>query len=341
MKRKEEEELKQNNTQEEVLGQLLRLAGSRPPVPGQVALRVKSAVHAHWRKSVRGRSFRRHFFLGIGTVAAGILFYLVSVHLLSREIGPPLPVGIVENLTGDVLSVRDNGEKRSAQLLKRGEILVGQSWLESGESGRILLRLIGRGSLRMDVNTRLRLESESSFALDHGTVYIDSGPRGASLALATPMGTIRNHGTQFEVRLNQETMRVRVREGSVLLVQNGLHQTATAGTELALNKKGVAVFTKVSRYGAHWSWVSEIAPTFHLEGRSLMEFLEWVTRENGWNIKFVEPEIRKATSTIILHGSVAGLRPDQMPSAVLPVSDLSYSVSDGVLTIKRDSVIQR
>jgi len=329
MKEKDEEAKERPEEQQnDLLGMLLRLAGSRPNVPEDVRTRVQSTVHAHWKKDLSARSQKQFRIFFSGAIAASILIGVLVWQFIIHDVSNPVPVGIVENLHGTV------SKDAESEPLVRGGTLMSGTTLESGETGRLLVRMLRGVSLRLDVNSRLFLKSESIYVLEKGAAYLDCNKSSGSIALVTHMGTIRDQGTQFEVRLQQGTMQIQVREGSVLLEQNGTPKTVAAGSRLIVDAKGAAYFSTIPSYGSDWNWITEIAPGFPMEGLSLIEFLNWVTRENGWILQFAEPSMRESASKIILHGSVHGLSPQQMLSAVLPVCGVTYTVEQGVLVVK-------
>lgn len=334
MKEKDQEQPKKDATsQNEVVGQLLRLAGTRPEVPEEVRLRVQSAVREHWKKSVQGTGYQRKLLVASGAAAAAVVVYFLVLQFISLRLPAQSPVGVVENISSTVFQTGNKNE-RTPRLLSKADVLLSETSLESAKSGRIMIQLIGGSTLRMDVQTRLLLISESSFVLEKGAVYIDSGRRNAHLILATPAGTLRNQGTQFEARVKEGTLRVRVRDGAVLLERNGSPRSVAAGNEISVTPKGTFTVNKVPGYGSHWEWISEIGPGFQLEGSSLIKFLEWIKQETGWNYEFADAALRKTADGIILHGSVSGLQPEEMPSAVLPVCGLQFSIHNGILRIQ-------
>lgn len=333
MKNPKESAPLQDLHRDEELARLLRTAGSRSAAPEDLTLRVRDAVHTRWHKTVRFRKHRQFFFLLSSSVAACLLLYVFCLDRFAKEV--PVPVGIVENIAGNVFMLHSDEDKnRSNGFLARSDVLIAGSTLESGDSGRLLMRLLGGVTLRMDAKTRFRLVSESNFVLEEGAIYFDSGSRHSAITLRTGMGTIQNNGTQFEVRLHPESIRIRVREGSISFYSKKLSQNADAGTELAVDTNGKASQNKITKYGEDWNWVSQVMPTFRLEGRTLIDFLIWVSRENGWALRFSDSHIRDSATTIILHGSIAGLSPSESPAAVLSVSGLSYNLEEGVFTVK-------
>jgi hypothetical protein len=310
---------------------LLQLAGNRPPVSDDVYQRVQSAVHLKWKKTVRTRIWNRRIMIGFVTSVVVLSIYALSFRFVNREY--PVAIGLVENISGDVFVV---SQKDSSHLLEKSEMLMAGSKLETGEGGRLLVRLSTGASIRMDLRTLLRVTSGSSFFIERGGIYLDTHRKKVKLALSTPFGTITNQGTQFEVRVDQQMVRVRVREGSVLLERNGVPKTAGAGTEVAIDQKGKTTIGNTPGFGDQWSWISFIAPEFHLEGHSLQEFLQWIAHENGWTLQFAQDEIKTNASNIILHGSISGVLPEEMLAAVLPTCSLKYNLNDGVLKIMKE-----
>lgn len=336
MKNKKEEEQKPvENHEDQALVNLLKVGGMRPVVPNDVRARVRDTLHSQWKRATRVRLWRKRFLTSLSAVAVALLLYEASLWLIARDLPDSMVIGFVENRNGTVLSIQDGSGESKSQVLTKGESVTNHSWLESSDTGRILVHLLNGATVRLDVNTRFGLESESSFVLDRGTIYIDSEGTGAKLAVATRYGTVRNRGTQFEIKVDTENIRIRVREGSIVLHHNGSEETAAAGTQLSYNDAGKSSRVQIASYSPTYLWLSEIAPTFHLEGSSLTDFLEWISRENGWKIEYLDPGIRSSAPQIMLHGSVQGLPSHDIPGVVLPVCGLSYQLEEGTLKINR------
>ena len=331
--KKEEEGLSKEDSQNELVSFLLRLAGSRPEIPSDATRRVHAVVHTQWQKTVRSRMYQRRIFAFATPVAALFVLYVFTMHFIHSQVPASVPLGFVENLNGSVLISADKKNDSTQHPLRKGDMLMSGIKLETGDSGRLLFHVLGGGTLRLDVNSCLYLKSESSMVLDRGAVYIDSQKGDNHFALLTTMGEVRDIGTQFEVRLNPGTMRIRVREGLVSLDRTGASSPAAEGTELSVDRRGKTSVRNISKYGPQWNWLSEVAPTFHMEGQTLMEFLKWVTRENGWSLKFENPKIQQTAFRTVLHGSLKGISPQETPDVVLPVCGLNYGLVEGVFTV--------
>ena len=86
-------------------------------------------------------------------------------------------------------------------------------------------------------------------------------------------------------------------------------------------------------HGHPWQWVQEIAPTFEIEGRTLGEFLAWMERETGWQVRWRESAAARQALANVLHGSVEGLPPEQALAAVLPTCGLAHRIDDGTVVV--------
>jgi hypothetical protein len=325
MKEKEKERLYEpDDPQEETIRRLMKLSGGRSAISEEVTSRVREAVHAHWKEGVRARSRKKMIWLLAGSIAASLLVVLTAWYFDDFSFLESSPVAVVENITGQVVVGND-------QLLAREAVISADSVLESGDTGRVLLRTMEGVLLRLDVHTRMRLESGSAFVLERGAMYLDSGPSHRKFHVSTPLGEVANHGTQFEVRLNDRGMEVRVREGAVSLTNEDDSHEIKGGNRLIIDTDGKTELSPFPSFGPDWAWLSSVSPIFHLEGNTLSEFLTWVTHENGWALS--QSRIQNSHGNIVLHGSIENLSPDQMLDAVLPVCGLSYNLQDGVLTV--------
>jgi hypothetical protein len=180
----------------------------------------------------------------------------------------------------------------------------------------------------MDVDSEIRIEAADLVALHRGAVYVDSVVGSAApsaLAIVTPVATVRHLGTQFEARLLPATggagalaLRVRVREGSVLVERAGATHEAREGSELLMRADGTVERFTTPAHGASWEWTQRAAPALDIEGITLAAFLAWEARELGLPWRYAAPRLETAAQEIVLHGSIAGLTPEEALSVVLP-----------------------
>lgn len=322
------------------IGPLVRLAGPREAVPAESMRRVRAAVHTAWRHERRVRSRRTVLRWSIGALAAAALV-LVAVRLRDRLDPPGAPalrvLATVDALSGTVRVVsppdRPGIAPRAARI---GDHLQVGDGVETTGGGRAGLRLAGGALVRLDRDTRFRLVADQAMVLDAGAVYVeaDSGRGGSPLEIRTAFGVVRDIGTRFEVRLQGPAIRVRVRDGLVRLVQPRDTHDVGRGDELTLESSGRVVRRTMPVDGPEWVWVRDMDQTFDIEGRSLREFLEWVAREHGWQLRFADRAVDEKARTTTLHGSILGLTLEEALAAVLPASGVEHRVDQNVLVIQ-------
>jgi ferric-dicitrate binding protein FerR (iron transport regulator) len=307
------------------IGELMRSAGRRREIPAEDLAAIKGAAKSEWRKTVaaaRGRRFRAR---AICALAACVLIVLLGGWwwLADKPFTVPLEIATVE--------------------LSSGEIGVGDAFFE-GELieaiGPVAVRMTGGQSVRLEDGTLLRFISGSLLELESGALYVDSDPTvvaGGKLEIGTPFGLVREIGTQYEVRISEETdsLRLSVREGSVSIRTNGESHSAARGEQLTLQSDGTVARATVALDGPVWQWVLEAAPAPEIEGQSLAFFLDWISRETGWEVHYADEEIAASALKISLHGTIEGLRPDESLGIVLQGSGLDYHRDDGAVVIVR------
>jgi hypothetical protein len=150
----------------------------------------------------------------------------------------------------------------------------------------------------------------------------------------TRAGTIEHVGTEFEVLSSKQAVRLRVREGRVRLHNRAEEVVAEAGTELVATETGVVSRRPISTYGRDWLWVAALAPDYEIEGRPLLGFLEWASRELGRPLKFSDEHAREVAERTILHGSVRGREPLDALASVLATTSLSYEIRGETIWIQ-------
>jgi ferric-dicitrate binding protein FerR (iron transport regulator) len=316
---------------------LLHAAGPGPEIPENGAARVKEAIRPAWRDGVAARS-RQRSRLWVAGIAAAAALILTMIYLPSLQTGVPEPPprAIVMAKVNGTLEVTPPGATVSFLTTEdtNAEIPRG-SLIRTGSESRAALWLADHRSLRLDANTALRLDSEASVSLDSGAVYIDAqNGSDTGIEVRTALGTAADIGTQFEVRLEEGTLDVKVREGLVALTRGSEKFQIAQGVTLSVDTDGEVVTGSVTAYDPAWSWTQEIAPVFDIEGQTVLAFLDWVSSETGLSVRFESAETERLAATTILHGSIEGLTPVQSPTVVLPSARLDISEETGTLLVK-------
>lgn len=311
---------------EEIVRRLLEKAGPRPPIPEEDLAAISAAARSAWQAKVRRRpriSARGPVWALAASLAAVLAVALGVAGWRAAQSDRVLATVIarVEAVQGAVYL--------ETEALTEGEAIPQGAALRSRD-GRASLRLSDGTIVRLDTDTQMRLVSARALELERGAIYADTAS--GTLEVRTPLGTVRDIGTRFAVRIAEPALRVQVRDGTVAVERGGQTYVTPAGEELILRSDGTLEKREVPGYGPEWEWVLAASPGFDIESRSLSDFLDWVSWETGWRIALEEG---LAAEGIVLHGSLGGLRPDQAPFAVLPGAGLEGALVDGTLTVRR------
>jgi ferric-dicitrate binding protein FerR (iron transport regulator) len=299
-----------NSNSDDAIAALVRLAGRRPPVPEDAARRVRDAVHDEWMETIGRRRRTRWIGSAAAVAAAGVTIVVLRMMPAAPQPVPQRMVVAGGQTNGAVIYTNDVYEVANGNT-------ASLAW--------------GNATLRLDGGTRVRIASATELTLDRGAVYVDSNHSG--VVIRTPIGSVRDIGTQFEVRLAADRMRVRVREGRVDLQHGGATHSAEAGVELDADARGGVTQHSIARSGADWEWVVRAAPPIHLDGRTLSEVVASVTRDEGVKAVWFDETSRSAAS-MRLHGDVP-LTPEEALDTALVASGLTSRTDGDRLIIKR------
>ncbi len=322
------------------LARLIRLAGERTPLPEERVERAREEARRVWQREIRRRVAWREIRGGAALAAAASLVVAIAYWLTLREGVPTAGVGgmgPIEVVVGEA-QVREpsGGRLQPPRPFVAAATVPMGSVLTTTEATRAAIRLPSGHSLRLDHSTEVRLAAAERLHLDRGALYLASAsesPAPRPLSVETPQGVVREIGTQFEVRLDHGSVRVRVREGSVVLSRDDAEREVAEGTELALDDDGSMAAREIPTNGPEWDWVSWIAPMLDLDGRTAGEFLRWAAREQGWRLVFDDAAVEEAAATTEVAGDIRGMSITQALDAVVPTCGLSYTVEEGVMKV--------
>jgi ferric-dicitrate binding protein FerR (iron transport regulator) len=256
----------------------------------------------------------------------------VALLVTARDPAPRGPaVARVERVLGSV-DFDGDGRRRA---LRVGDELAAGATLATG-SGQVSLRLASGGSLRIAPETHMTLASANAAELDAGALYFDSehaAARGEPFAIETQQGTGRDVGPQFVARIDTAALEVGVRDGRVSLTRGTSTTAAAAGEKLTVGRGTEVLREPLSTFGSDWAWTERLAPPFDIDGRRLIEVLEWVAAQTGRKLEFASPALERLARDTVLSGSI-DLEPMQKLVAVLATTgDLDYAIEGGRLLI--------
>ena len=320
----------------DVLAELVRVGGRRPVPAEDDYRRVFTASRQAWRQAVQSRRRRRRYFAMAASVAVVAVGAAVVLQLVP---GTPLPVvASTAVVDGQVLALApDSDEWRPVQ--GGGAEWVAGSRLRTAAGSHIALDLSWGGSLRVDEATEVTLTSSERVILIAGTIYFDSGAATGvgTLEVVTSHGRVREIGTQFEVMSTSAELRVRVREGSVEVEreQQMPELTGMAGEQLRLDSAGELERSAFSPFDPAWSWAVALADVPPIDGRPLVELLDWVARETGYELQFADSGTEDRARDVTLRGNLENATPLEALEAALATTDLEHVArDDGVVLIR-------
>ena len=313
---------------------LVRLAGRRRSASDDRRSRVWNRVREEWASTHLRRARRVRTGLAVLALAAAVV---LAVRLWpggsSPVIEPAAEVATLAKVAGAVALLEGSG---ASQLEPGARILAGGR-LRTGPDTVAGLALEGDVSLRLDRDTIVRLRGADAVELERGAVYVDTGRTQPARAVSvlTSMGTLRDVGTQFEVRLLEDRLRLRVREGVVIFERGRMSLRAARGTELMAESSGEPASRPFAAFGAEWAWVGRAAASFNLRGSTLRQFLDWFERETGYTTTFTPADLGASAAAIRLQGSIADMSPEETLDVVLPAVGLDYRFDNGALVLER------
>jgi ferric-dicitrate binding protein FerR (iron transport regulator) len=292
---------------------LIRAAGKRPSIDTATMTRVRAAVEDEWRATIRRRRFTRigAALVALAAGAGGTVWFL-------PHSTTPQPLAPAPAIVARVQSVRGAAGVTGGQELRAGAELR----LASDATASLLWN---RATLRLDGGTRLRLDGPNLATLRSGAVYYADERAGAGATLRTPFGDVRDVGTRFELRLRDDALRVRVRDGAVAVRGT----IAKQGSELVATRDAIEQHG-ISIAGDDWSWIERAAPPLLLEGKTLEAVLAEVAREKGLTLEWNDAHAR----TVRLHGDVP-LTASEALDAATAAAGVTYRIDGQRLVIGR------
>ena len=315
--------------------QVLRSAGPREKPPVAIERAVHDSLRAEWRALVAEGHRQRRRRMGFA-LAAGILAAAVGVWVAAPRMTGPADVVATLALASGEVRVR-SGWFGGWRAIAGGQGLASGQTLQTGSAGRGVLTLPGGVSARMDHNTRVLLAGGDEVVLERGALYVDAGPGPtpeAPLDVVTPAGSLRHVGTQYEVRLLDAGVRLRVREGRVeWQAKDGAIEHSGAGEQLTISNDGSVERSATPLYGESWDWIAGATPAIDIEGLPLAEFLSWAARELGCEVDYATAGIESEAAAIVVHGSISGLTPLQALDAVLATTSVRAQVVEGRIVV--------
>jgi hypothetical protein len=328
------------NVDHETLEDLLRQAAPRPTPPAGAAAIARAAIRDEWLATV-GRRRRQRSAIGYAMAAAVILSVFAALNLMRAPTPGAIQLASIVKSVGPVYVLGERAELRETGEL--ASIMSGQT-VVTGAGAGLAVAWAGGGSLRLDQNTRVEFTDRESIFLQEGRAYFDS--RAAALGagadrsdspvlrLRTQLGEMRHVGTQYMVRVDQKGLVVSVREGAVEIDGDYYDHKARSGEQVTLRGRERPSVLRIAPAGDDWEWIEQTTPVVDVDGRSLYEFLEWVSRELGLRLAFTG-DAETVARDAVLRGSIDS-RPVDALRMRLASAALTWRIDGGVIYVGDD-----
>ena len=333
------EELKELRS-DEAFVELLGKSPPRPNPPAEDEVLIRAAVHAEWRNVTAG-NVRRHRITTFALAASVVLAVFATFSLL-RD--PVVDIGDLQMASVDKQFGEININSRMAYA---GQLtaIEGGDLVETGSGSGLALGWHDGGSLRLDENTAVVFEAANQIYLQNGRVYFDSQndplssqattSGAANLSIRTDHGMVRHLGTQYMTAVAADELVISVREGMVSIDGN-VTARASAGQQFAISASGSLTINDTNGV-EDWEWIEKSTPAVNLDGRSVSEALEWVSRESGRTIQYASAEAESLARTDRLHGDFdVDVGPSRKLEIFMMTVDLNARIDGEVIVVSED-----
>jgi len=327
-----------------LIARLVETAGRGPTASEEAKQRIYARVQAEWRDAIQSEPVRKpaprptwsivdwlpaSFARGLAVAASLMIAILAAYVAWTPEPEPAVRLATVAKSIG-AASIRDGNGESSRLLGVAGRVVQAGDTLVTSGDGSVSLSLDRGMTLRVNNNSEITLTSRDSVDVRVGTVYFDSGSStlaGNALTIDTPFGSVEHLGTQYEVRVNEDDLRIRVREGAITFRDGQREFVGEIGQQLLLTGQSEPIQTPISTTGPQWQWVEELATAPTADRQQLMELLVWVARESGRELSFESNVVVSAAETTLLTG-VAGLTPAETLQVITSTTNIRYRIQD-------------
>lgn len=317
---------------------LLKRASPRPAPPLEDERIAREAVRREWLAVARRRT-RQRFALRLAVAASAVMAVSIAFQGLRTDSGEPLQVAAISKSFGSIYLLGEQSELQNLPAISA--ISAGQTVITGTDAGLGLDWAAG-GSLRIDANSRIEFLGADRVFLHSGRIYFDStgselaaaaeGPAAGTLHIETEHGRVTHLGTRYMTYADTTRLSVSVREGRVTIAGRYYDQTAVEGQQVTVSGNARPAVMNFNGYGEAWAWVEATAPPARLDGRSVYEFLSWVSHETGLALAFDTAAAEQLARTEQLRGTV-----DTEPTNALRLwmmgVDLDWRVEAGVIHV--------
>ncbi len=329
--------------EESIVAELIRTAANPQPMPEAMKARLAASFadcieqQRQQQPAEQAQSSRwlKHPALAPLLVAASAFFAFLLWPAPQITITPES-----HSIVNSVIGVSKIRQADGERALHSGSSLFTGDRLHTLSNGLVSLQFRAH-QIRVNAETTLELTADG-VKLFAGQIYVDesanSHQSGAAMIVETEFGSVTDIGTQFMVTISANSNAATVRQG-IIQVTNSTQTVIAEATPDHAQRIDLSADTldphPTSGYGTEWNWIQDLASHFSLNGRTVNEYLVWVSQETGLGIHYSNAQVQSAASQIRLSGELnSKSRPADSLEQVLATTSLEHAISDdGVILI--------
>lgn len=296
------------SNKDDSLEKLLSSAAPRPVPDEEHTAAAHNALRKEWRVVTRKRTSRNRFVHF--AIAATVLVSVFSLfNTLRTPVNEVVQVASIHKSFGSIYFI---SEESDVVPIERLDAVHSGQKIQTGDDAGIALAWEAGGSLRIDAGSTIEFIDANTVYLHAGKVYFDSTPSSliaginaaavGSFKIDTEFGSVSHVGTQFMTSIEDKKLRVSVREGRVEVDAPRHPRTANRGEQLVYSARQRPDRLNISEYGEEWQWVTRTSPTVDTTDKPIGEFLDWVGRELGREIMYLDEHSKEVADIETLVG---------------------------------------
>ena len=314
---------------DEQIEQLLKASGGRQDPDPQLAQDIRVATEGAWLAAVAAqrKQRQRQLWRKLSAVAAGLLVVLGVVATSLNRTAPSLvqTLAQVSFAQGQYQINLRTSTTFSSNSLQQGDVI------NTGADGLVNLTLHNQATLTLATNTQVHMVGPAHVQIVTGKIYIDSPGTQSQLVVDTEWGQIEDIGTQFEVTVTPSELQVAMREGQVkMALASGTHYANVQdgmGDVVNVDEQHHIQRSTLASNDPHWSWPLAALAPLDLEGLSLYQLMQWVSRATGKPVVYSAATVeQRAKQTRLSGGRLAAEDIDQALPLLLKTTSLIANI---------------
>jgi hypothetical protein len=200
-----------------------------------------------------------------------VLAYLISEQWPTDDVWDDQVVGVVSGVVGDVVRVTDAGLNENDANLRQFSSKGDQ--LETSDESYAVVTLKGGTDITLNENSALTFQDDRQVRVGSGQYFFDVTPSSNLFRVLTPFGDITVFGTQFNVLVDTDSVRVDVIEGVVRFEKDEMFKQLSKGDSVEVRDATVHLQSRhVPSIRQRSQWARNIEPDSRVKTSFLSKY---------------------------------------------------------------------